>query len=224
VVAALADPSRPPQQRALDPLRKPGPVIVFAGLKPGATVADFMSGNAYFTRLFSRVVGAHGWVYAVLPSEQLAHCDADEVAGSVALEHDGSFPNLTVLRTPAAQFVAPRPLDLFFLSQGYHDLHDAFMQPTDIDRFNRAVFAALKSGGVYLILDHAASAGSGLKDTETLHRIDPAAIRAEVQRAGFRFTGQSEALRNPEDTHQLLVFDPAIRHHTDQVILKFQKP
>jgi predicted methyltransferase len=224
VRVALSDPLRPAEQVSLDRARKPGEVIAFSGLKPGDQVADFMPGNAYFTRIFSRVVGPKGHVYALLPSEQLAHCPPDEVAGTNAIEHDRNYSNMTVLRAPAEQLAVPASLDLVWLSQDYHDLHDQFMQPTDVGRFNAAVFRALKKGGIYLIIDHAAAAGSGLRDTETLHRIDPASIRSEVTAAGFVLEAESEALRNPDDTHRLAVFDPAIRHMTDQVVYKFRKP
>ena len=224
VAAALADPLRPPAQVELDAVRKPAEVIAFSGIKPGDKVADFMPGNAYFTRIFSRVVGSTGRVYAFLPTEQLAHCTPDEVAGASAMEHDPGYSNVTVLRAPAEQFGTPESLDLVWTAQDYHDLHDRFMQPTDIGRFNAAVFRALKPGGVYLIIDHVASAGSGLRDTETLHRIDPESIRSEVTAAGFVLEAQSAVLRNPQDDHRLAVFDPLIRHKTDQIILKFRRP
>jgi predicted methyltransferase len=103
-------------------------------------------------------------------------------------------------------------------------LHDSFAKPADLAVINKQVFAALKPGGLYIILDHAAAAGSGLRDTETLHRIDEAAVKQEVLAAGFKLVGESKVLRNPKDPHDKLVFDPSIRHHTDQFILKFMKP
>src|SRR6266566_3118870 len=87
VASAIADPARPAQQVARDADRKPGALLAFAGVKPGDRVADFMSGGAYFTRLFSRIVGKTGHVYAFLPEEQLKNCSPDEVAGTRALEH-----------------------------------------------------------------------------------------------------------------------------------------
>jgi predicted methyltransferase len=222
--AALADPARPAQEVRLDALRKPAEVIAFAGLKSGDRVADFMSGNGYFTRIFSRVVGPTGRVYAFIPSQQLAHCSASETAGTKALGGDTRYRNVKVLIDPADHFAVPEPVDLVWTAQNYHDLHDAFMKPIDVAAMNAAVYRALKPGGVYLIIDHAAEAGSGLRDTERLHRIDPQSIRAEVTAAGFVFEGESNALRNPDDLHKLLVFDPAIRHRTDQVVLKFRKP
>ena len=222
--AALSDPARPAQEVQLDALRKPAEVIAFAGVKSGDRVADFMSGNGYFTRIFSRIVGPSGRVYAFIPAQQLANCSASETAGTRAFEYDARYGNVKVLIDAADRFALPEPVDLVWTAQNYHDLHDAFMKPIDIAALNAAIYRALKPGGVYLVIDHAAEPGSGLRDTETLHRIDPESIRAEVTAAGFVFEGESALLRNPDDPHLLLVFDPAIRHHTDQVVLKFRKP
>lgn len=224
VSAALADPARPPEEVQLDALRKPAEVIAFAGLKSGDRVADFMSGGGYFTRIFSGVVGPKGRVYAFIPAQQLANCSASETAGTKALERDKRYANVEVLIDAADRFAVPEPVDLVWTAQNYHDLHDSFMKPMDIAAMNAAIYRALKPGGVYLVIDHAAEAGSGLRDTETLHRIDPQSIRAEVTAAGFRFEGESPVLRNPDDSHKLRVFDPAIRHRTDQMVLKFRKP
>jgi predicted methyltransferase len=90
--------------------------------------------------------------------------------------------------------------------------------------FNKALYRALRPGGVYIVLDHAAAAGTGVADTNTLHRIDPAAVRKEVEAAGFKFDGDSKLLANPADPHSAKVFDPAIRGHTDQFVLRFRKP
>jgi len=222
--AALSDPARPAQEVQLDALRKPAEVIAFAGVKSGDRVADFMSGNGYFTRIFSRLVGPSGRVYAFIPAQQLANCSASETAGTRAFEHDARYGNVKVLIDAADRFALPEPVDLVWTAQNYHDLHDAFMKPIDIAAMNAAIYRALRPGGVYLVIDHAAEPGSGLRDTETLHRIDPESIRAEVTAAGFVFEGESALLRNPDDPHLLLVFDPAIRHRTDQVVLKFRKP
>jgi predicted methyltransferase len=125
---------------------------------------------------------------------------------------------------PANDFAAPAPLDLVWISDNYHDLHDPFLAPADLAKINAAVFKALKPGGIYLVLDHAAPAGSGLADTNTLHRIDEAVVKSEVEAAGFKLVGESDALRNPADDHTKAIFDPVLRGHTDQFILKFRKP
>jgi predicted methyltransferase len=224
VTAAIADPARPAQQMELDQWRRPAEVIAFAGLKPGDRIADFMSGGGYFTRIFSRVVGAEGRVYAFLPAQQLANCAPEETAGSRALAGDRGYANVRVLIDAADRFAVPEPLDMVWTAQNYHDLHDRFMAPTDLARLNAAIFRSLKPGGVFLVIDHVAAPGSGLRDSESLHRIEPAAVVSEVTAAGFRLEAESAVLRNPNDSHQLTVFDPAIRHRTDQVVLKFRKP
>jgi predicted methyltransferase len=119
---------------------------------------------------------------------------------------------------------APEPVDLVFTAQNYHDYHDPFMGPVDMAGFDKRVYDALKPGGLFVVIDHAAPAGSGLADTDTLHRIDPAVVKQEVEAAGFVFDGESDALRNPADAHDLKVFDKSIRGHTDQFVYRFRKP
>jgi predicted methyltransferase len=224
ISAAISDSARPADQVEQDAWRLPASLIEFAGIKPGDKVADFMSGNGYFTRIFSRVVGPKGHVYAYLPTQQLANCAPDETAGTTALKTDHRYSNVEVLIAPSDSFATPEKLDVIWTALDYHDLHDKFMIPTNVAKLNVAIFNSLKPGGVFLIVDHVAAPGSGLRDTETLHRIDPDTIRSEVAQAGFVFEAQSDVLRNPEDSHSLHVFDSAIRHKTDQVVIRFRKP
>jgi predicted methyltransferase len=125
---------------------------------------------------------------------------------------------------PGPILTAPEPLDMVWTVQNYHDYPDEFMGRIDPAQLNRAVFAMLKPGGTYFIVDHAAEAGSGMRDTERLHRIDPAVVRRQVEAAGFEFVGASDVLRNPADTHALPVFDASIRGRTDQFVMRFRKP
>ena len=125
---------------------------------------------------------------------------------------------------PISKPELPSNLDAVFIRQNYHDLHVNFMGPADVAAFNKMVFAALKPGGVYVILDHAATPGSGLKDTNTLHRIDIAAVKSEVQAAGFKLEAESNILANPADDHTKMVLDKSIQGKTDQFLLKFRKP
>jgi predicted methyltransferase len=221
---AIGDSRRPPQQKALDSARKPGDLIVFSGLKAGDRVADFMPGNAYFTRIFSNVVGPAGHVYAFIPAEQAANCAPGEIAGTKDVARDSSYANVSVLSDPVAKFRTPEKLDVLWTAQNYHDLHDSFMGPADVAALNKVFFNALKPGGVLVVVDHVAAAGSGLSDTETLHRIDPDSIRTEVEAAGFVLEAESAILRNIDDDHTRIVFDPAIRGRTDQIAFKFRKP
>jgi predicted methyltransferase len=222
ITAALADPARTADDTKYDANRKPGDCVAFAGIKPGDKVADLVPGRGYFTRIFSKVVGPKGWVYAYYPS------DIDAVYKKYSLTipppADPNFPNVSSIHAPVAKFVAPEKLDVVWTSQNYHDLHDKFFGPADIDAVNKAIFDALKPGGVYIVLDHVAQAGSGLRDTDTLHRIDPAQVKKEVLAAGFVFAGESKVLHNAADDHSKLVFDKSIRGVTDQFIYKFRKP
>jgi predicted methyltransferase len=134
------------------------------------------------------------------------------------------YANVSVLTQPAAKLDAPESVDVVFTSQNYHDYPDEFMGRVDPVVLDRQVYDALKPGGVYIVIDHVAPAGSGMRDTDTLHRIDPAIVRKQVESAGFVFDGESDALRNPADPHDIKVFDKSIRGHTDQFMYRFRKP
>jgi predicted methyltransferase len=224
IAAAVSDAHRPLEQAQLDPKRKPAQMMVFAGVKSGDRVADFMAGNAYFTRILSKVVGPSGRVYAFLPDEEIKNCPPAEVAGSRAIAKDVFYSNVILKTGPVNQFSTPQPVDILWTAQNYHDLHDTFMGPADIENLNKAFFNAVKPGGVFIIIDHAAAPGSGLSATETLHRIDPAALRREIEAAGFIFEAQSGDLQNAGDDHSRPVYDPLVRGNTDQFVFKFRKP
>jgi len=224
VTAAIADPARPPEQVARDAERRPGEVLAFAGIRRGDRVADFMSGGGYFTRLFSALVGDEGRVYAFLPEEQLKNCAPAETAGTRAIAGNAHYRNVKVLKAPVNDFSAPEPLDLIWTSLDFHDLYDSFMGSANVPQVVGTLFKALKPGGVLVIVDHVAQPGSKVRDTESLHRIDPEVIIRTVTAAGFVLEAESNVLRNAADSHELAVFDPAIRGRTDQVVLKFRKP
>jgi predicted methyltransferase len=224
VEAAISDPRRPDDQIKLDATRKPAISVLFSEAKPGDRIADVMSGNGYFTRILSQVVGPAGHVYAYIPSEQIAHCSPQEIAGTQAIARDSSYRNVTLLTGSLTDFRLPKELDLIWMSQSYHDLHDSFLGPANVAVLNKTIFDALKPGGVFLVIDHVAEAGSGLRDTETLHRIDPVRMKNEIEAAGFVLESQSDALRNTADDHKLAIFNPNIRGRTDQVLLRFRKP
>ena len=113
---------------------------------------------------------------------------------------------------------------MFFIGQNYHDLHAPLMGAVDIRAFNDAVFRALRPGGHYVIVDHAAPAQASADTTRTLHRIDPAIVRREVEAAGFEYMGEHDALRNRADPHTSSIFARGIRYHTDRFIVKFRTP
>jgi len=222
-VSAAADNPARGGQRGEDARRHGPEIVAFAGVKPGDKVIDLIPGAAYWTRLFAGVVGPKGHVYGVWPQPYAAEARKN-VIDYAALKANPAFANVSGSVQPGAQLNVPEKVDLVFTSQNYHDYPDTFMGHIDPMVFDRTVFAALKPGGTFLVIDHAAAAGSGMRDTDTLHRIDPAIVKRQVIAAGFRFVGESRLLRNPADDHKRTVFDPAIRGHTDQFIYKFRKP
>jgi predicted methyltransferase len=222
VQAAVADPARG-KDAQIDARRKVGELVAFPEAKPGDAVLELIPGSGYFTRVFSKVVGPKGHVYGLWPRqyEQEAVSDVKQLRAMAA---QPGYGNVEVLVQEANALKTPRPVDVVFTSQNYHDYNDPFMQPASVELLNRQVFAALKPGGTWVIVDHAAEAGSGMRDTDTLHRIDPAIVRKQVEAAGFVYVGESKVLRNPQDGHKVKVFDPSIRRHTDQFAYKFRKP
>jgi predicted methyltransferase len=221
IKAAVADPARPADDVARDAARKPADLLAFADIKPGTKVMDLIPGGGYFTRLFAKAVGDAGWVYAYQPSELDSFSKGKPPRIMAVAE---AYKNVSVIHAPVNSLTAPEALDVVWTAQNYHDLKDGFFKPADTALVNKAVFAALKPGGLYVIVDHAAEKGSGVRDTDTLHRIDEAVVMAEVKAAGFQFVGASKVLRNPKDPHTANVFDKTIRGSTDQFVLKFRKP
>jgi predicted methyltransferase len=219
VPAAVQSPARPAEDVAQDAARKPAEMLEFARVGPGTQVADMIAGGGYFTRLFAVAAGPTGKVVAIVPptSAKLDPKSA-EIVGN--LPKNPAFANVTVEQ---ALPTSPGSFDVIWTSMNYHDLHN-FLSPEAVLTFNKAVLDALKPGGVYVIVDHAAAPGSGTTATRTLHRIDPAVVKAEVQAAGFVEDGETNVLANPADDHSRIVFDPAIRGQTDRFAYRFRKP
>jgi len=225
IAAAVADGSRPDADKQRDADRKPGESVAFAGIKSGDRVVDLMPGGGYFTRVFSKVVGTKGTVYAVAPPPRPnAPADAPAPNAAVtAIAADAGYPNVRVVTAPPAEFTVPEPVDVVWTSLNYHDFHNA-PNAGDMKAFNTTVLNALKPGGTYVVIDHAAATGSGARDTSTLHRIDPELVKTEVVAAGFTFEGASDVLRHPDDAHSARVHEASVRGKTDQFLLKFRKP
>jgi predicted methyltransferase len=224
IAAAIAEPSRPATDTVRDGNRKPAETLAFVGVKPGDKIGDYAAGAGYFTRLFSVVAGPTGHVYASVPSALFKYPNI--VKGIAEMQSFAmAHPNTTVIFASALDAAKyPEKLDIFWISQNYHDLHDPFMGPVDMAAFNRTVYSALKPGGLYIVLDHTAAKGSAADVTDTLHRIEPSTVRREVEAAGFKFEGESGILANAQDPHTAGVFDPSVQGRTDQFILKFRKP
>ena len=221
--AALADPARKDQRDANDARRKPGPLIALAGVKPGDKVLDLIPGSGYWTRIFSKIVGPKGKVYAVWPQAYAREAMGD-VQNMQKLSADKYYGNIVTLVQPTTTLSPPEPVDVVWTSQNFHDYPDEFMGKGNPSTLAKAAFAALKPGGTFMVIDHRAKDGRGLADTDTLHRIDPAAVRKLAEGAGFRFAGENKVLDNPADPLDIPVFDRSIRGHTSQFAYKFAKP
>ena len=209
-------PAGPPP---LDPAWKVPEVIAFIGVKPGDKVADVVAGR--LTASLAKAVGPTGKVYAVETAE-IAKTHGEGMKNLQMVS--AAYPNVIVSADPVATPL-PHGLDAVFIRQNYHDLYDKFMGPADVPAFNRNVYAALKPGGVYVILDHVANASMDFTtQTEKVHRIDPARVKADVEAAGFKLVAESDILKNPADDHTKMVFAADVRGHTDQFLFKFRKP
>jgi predicted methyltransferase len=220
VTKAVADPNRPQDDRKLDGDRKPAEVLAFSGVKPGQTIAEFLPGGGYYTRLLSDVAGPKGKVYAL----ETTTWGQDNIAATKAVLSEPGHENVSLDLAPLGTFQLPVKADLFWTSLNYHDLHVPKYANVDMAAFNKLVFDSLKPGGIYFIVDHAAQAGTAATASPTLHRIDKTTVIQEVTAAGFRLVGESDVLHSASDDHTLKVFDPKIRWKTDQFILKFTKP
>jgi predicted methyltransferase len=218
IVDAVGDSARPEADTSRDAKRKPAETLAFAGVKPGDQVLEMAPGKGYFTRLLSAVAGSHGQVTIYVPPSKP---DAPPPP-VVALAADPHYSNVKVVMQRLTEAKPSAVFDFVWTTQNYHDFHN--IPDLDIATINRTIFEALKPGGIYFVLDHVAEAGSGIRDTNTLHRIDPEAVKQEVKAAGFEFVGESKLLRNTTDPHTDKVFEGPIQGNTDQFIFKFRKP
>ena len=201
-------------------------LIRFARVEAGSTVIDIYPGDGEWTRLFSDVVGPKGRVYSFVPAE-VAHFKNDPVGLMRTLAKEPGRENVEAVSADlVAMPEATQQADVLWLHLFYHDLHTALIQAggATAARFNRAVYERLKPGGFYVIVDHAAAAGTGTSVAQSLHRIEPAAVREEVEAAGFVLDAQSTMLANKDDTHAVKVFDPSIKGETDRFAYRFVKP
>ena len=219
VEKAVADAARPADNKSVDELRKPAETLAFAGVKPGMVVGEFYPGGGYFTRMLSDVVGSGGHVYGIENDKWKGAVEADQ-----KLVAEGKWNNVSMDVQPFGTVKFPKPLDVAWVTQNYHDLKIAKYGVVDTLAFDRAVYAALKPGGVFFILDHQGAPGLTEAEIEKLHRINRDLVVKEVTSAGFKLAAEGDFLRHPGDDHTKPIFDESIRGHTDHYALKFVKP
>jgi predicted methyltransferase len=218
VEKAVADPARPEADRKADALRDPAETLAFAGVKPGMTVAELFPGGGYYTRMISDIVGPKGAVIGIENAGWKGAVKADQ-----AMLAAMNKPNVTLQVQPFGRMDLPHgKADLFWITQNYHDLKIAQFGQVDMAAFNKAVFDALKPGGVYMVLDHQANPGVTLEEIAKLHRVEKAVVIKEVTAAGFKLAGEGKFLNRASDDHTKPIFD--LKGQTDQYALKFVKP
>lgn len=226
VAAAVSAPGRPAEAVALDEVRKPVEVLTWLGLRRGDRVLDYFTGNGYYAEIMARAVGPRG---AVTGWNSASFGRNERIVAALAGIRQRS-PNTAFYSTPnTALSFAPNSYDFVLLHLVYHDAYwesVRFGLPRiDPNTVTAALFRAVKPGGIVAVIDHVAPAGGDTRAVvEATHRIDPAVIRADFERAGFVFDGESNLLRNPADDHSKNVFDPSIRGRTDRVVYRFRRP
>ena len=225
VAAAISAPGRPAEAVQLDAARRPAEILAFMGLERGDRALDLFTGTGYYAEIMGRAVGPAGSVLAWQPLN--FH---NEASRTRLAELHARTPNVAVLASPANLMSLPSgAFDFAMIHLNYHDTYwenARFNFPRlEPDAFLRTLFDAMKPGGTVAVVDHVANPGGDTRAVvEALHRIDPATVRADFERAGFVFDGESDLLRNREDDHSKNVFDASLRGHTDRIAYRFRRP
>jgi predicted methyltransferase len=218
---ALDDPKRPEADVRRDDVRHPAEVLAFGGVRPGAKVADLIPGDGYYTRILSRAVGPTGKVYTYVPDELTKLANRKPAVAGIA--DDPAYGNVEMVLNTLPNFGAPEKLDLVLSAGTYHYHYTRLLGSPNVVAINRKVFDSLKPGGVFLVVDAVAPAGTAAQGAENLNRIDPATVRADVTKAGFVFEGESPVLRTTADNYQTNALAPTTGR-VDQFVYKFRKP
>lgn len=225
IVPAVAMNDRPAEARALDDSRRPVEVLKFLGLKRGDRVLDMMTGSGYYAEIMGNAIGSYGTVLAEEPP-----VFADEKSRAAFALLTRRVPNVTLLEVMPADIDPPENgIDFTLMHLVYHDTYwtsAKYKFPAmNPDALLKRLYAATKPGGIVGVVDHAAAPGGDPRAVaDKLHRIDPAVVKADFARAGFKLEAESDLLRVATDDHSKLVFDPAVKGKTDRFAMRFRKP
>jgi predicted methyltransferase len=225
IAPAVAMTDRPADARALDDGRKPGEVLKFLGLKRGDHVLDVMTGSGYYAEIIGNAIGSYGTVLAEEPP-----VFEDDKSRAAFADLVRRVPNVTLLSVmPGAIDPPDNNLDFTLMHLVYHDTYwssEKYKFPAiDPSNLLRKLYAATRPGGIVGVIDHVAAPGGNTRAVaDKLHRIDPAVVKADFERAGFKLEAESELLRVSADDHSKSVFDPTIKGKTDRFVMRFRKP
>lgn len=244
IAGIISSPDRSAADRTTDMRRKPAQFLAFTGVAPGMVVLDLSAGGGYTTELLARAVGPGGKVYGqsappraanaaptAVPEGGMAPRPASAAAprripspeALAQRARNSSLSNIMAVvqkfETPIPPGVGPNTLDLVTLVYNYHDLGH---QGVDRAQMNKALFNAMKPGGTYVIVDHHGMPGTGISQAATLHRVEAAFLRREVESAGFKFVAESDLYRNPADPRDKNTPDQG--QAKDGFLFKFRKP
>ena len=225
IARTIAAMERSASDRAEDAWRQPATVLSFVQARPGMQVIDVLAAGGYYSELLARAVGPSGKVIAY-NNPPYARFAGDQPAQRFG---SGRLQNVAVLTAEVTELSLPaNSLDAALFVLSYHDLYwrpaDGGWERTDPAALLRTLHQALKPGGIVVVQDHAATAGSEPQVTaDKLHRIDPERVKQDFAAAGFRLDAESDAFAHADDDLTKLVFDPAIRHRTHQFLYRFKK-
>jgi predicted methyltransferase len=229
VDAALANPDRNEQDLEQDEGRKPLRVLGFLGLEQGDRVLDIFAAGGYYAELMARAVGPEGFVMAQNPPRFIDRFEMRE--GIEARGYGTRIPNGVSFEYDVDGMpFEPGSIDFVLLNMVFHDFWFIAAEgeaPVSADpaAVLAQLYTGMKPGGIVGIVDHVGLAGSDpTEETQRAHRVDPAIILSMMTEAGFVLDGEGDFFRNPEDDHQMNVFNPEIRGQTDRVVYRFRKP
>ena len=225
VAAAVAATStRSEDNVKLDESRKPAEVLKFLGLQSGMQAIDLFGGNRYWAEIMAPAVGKAGHVTVWEPNQFYGKETQEKFAAFQA-----KTPNTHMIVQPFEAISLPaKSYDFAMINLNYHDVYWESAKygvvRMDPDVFVKTLYEAMKPGGIVGVIDHVGNPGDTRETVEKYHRIDPAVVKADFEKAGFKLEAESDLLRNPADDHSLLVFDAKIRGKTDRFVYKFRKP
>jgi predicted methyltransferase len=224
--SAVQHPGRSAEDIKRDTLDHPADLLRLARIKLGMRVADVLAGDGYYSELLSYIVGPQGQVL-LLNNKAFDHWTEGQWDKRLA---GNRLPNVEHRTVDLEHLDVPDgALDALVVIKVYHDLYwvDSEGQTgwpkMDPNTVLNQLTRVLKPGGMLLIVDHSAKAGTGHEDASSLHRIDEAYAKQDFEKRGFELVGKSDLLRMPADRRDQISYKPPMLGKTDRFVLVFRK-